>query len=344
MTGYARHEWIDTFCGHLHDILCGEAAARLLETSGGATGTVVVLPTWAWVVPAIDIGRKALRQDGRAMLMPVRLTWDGGPVRILRPGAVTVADWSMVGMGHSACGRMDLNETLVRARAVLTEDTAPVTEPSPSSVRLARGRDVSHALQSLVGASKRARWEATMVLESYVERAVAGAVRVVSADILHGLAHAQAAPDVLDETGLAQVRDQMLLGTSEREGAVALLLKRCLAPVAFVRVDPLKYVTTDLRRAAELYVRQAVGDPPIGRKVRRVWRELPQATLEQLIATYNERHPSDDLSVKRAMRALTAGRDAMAGTHDLERLGTALSEAGNDTAALALANLEGQDA
>ncbi|WP_156250840.1 hypothetical protein [Pseudactinotalea terrae] len=344
MTGYVRHEWIDTFCGRLHDILIGEAAARVLEARTGATGTVLVLPTWAWVVPAIDIGRKALRRDGRAMLMPVRLTWDGGPVRILRPGTVTVADWSMIGMGHSACGRMDLDETLVRARAVQAQDAAPVEEPSLSSVRLAPGRDVTHALHALIEAGKHARWEATMALEAYVERAVTGAVRVVSADILHGLPHAQAAPDVLDETGLEQVRDRMLLGTSEREGAVALLLRRCLAPVAFVRVDPLKYITTDLRRAAELYVRQAVGDPPIGRKVRRVWRELPEATLEQLIATYNERHPADDLSVKRALRALTAGRDAMAGAHDLERLGTTLGDPNNDTEALALAHLESQDA
>lgn len=340
MSRYARHEWIDTFCTRLHHTLVGQAAARLLEGNTPTNGTVVVLPSWAWLVPAIDIGRKAHRQDGRRMLMPVRLLWDGGPVQVLQPGQRTVADWSMFGMGHSACGRMDLDETLLRTRAVLGDDGEPDDEPSLSAVQIARGRTVGHALSRLVDAGKTARWDAVMSLESYVEQAVTGAVRIVSADILSGLAHAQAAPDVLDETGQEQVRNQMLLGTEDRAGAVSRLIERCMAPVAFVKVDPLKYVTTDLRRAAELYVRQAVGDPPIGRKIRRVWRELPDATLEELISTYNERHPSDDLSVKRAVRALTAGRDVMAGAHDIEHVGLTLADLDADTEAEALERLE----
>lgn len=288
----ARHEWIDTWCDHLQAIMHSPA-----QESPEPGARLVALPAWLWLAPAINIGRKAVRADGRTMLMPVRVTWgaEDDHVIALAPGEHQL-QWSATGLGHSVSGTASLTVTPF---GVAHDSTSPELAP------IDHGPDTSAARQSLTAAARDARWRARMSLERYVERAVDNAVATVSNDIL-GL---RPSNQVLGATSIEQVRDAMLLGTEESAGAVDRIIDRSLAPAAFVRVDPLHYLTTDLQRSAEAYVRRAISDPPIGRKIRRIQRAMPGAGIDAVVAAYRQAHPRDFLSAKRAVRALTAGAD-----------------------------------
>jgi hypothetical protein len=303
MSATARHEWIDTWCTHLQSILQTPASAH---PAPGAR--LIALPTWLWLVPAIDLGRKALRADGRSMLMPVRITWGAGDDHVLSLAAGTHRlHWSAAGMGHTATGTVTVTVT---AAGITHDADRQDLEPADA------GADTVRTRAALAAAAAEARWGARMSLEWYVERAVQGAVHVVARDIL-GI-YPDAA--LLDEHSIEQVRDTMLLGTESSAGAVDRIIDRSLARGAFVNVDPLRYITTDLQRSAEAYVRRAISDPPIGRKIRRVARSMPGSSLAEIVTAYREVHPGDFLSVQRAARALTSGPDlnATATRHLLE--------------------------
>lgn len=71
-------------------------------------------------------------------------------------------------------------------------------------------------------------------------------------------------------------------------------------------MDPIRYLTTQIRRDLGDEVRVAIGDPQVGSRVRRVARGLGTgATLERIVERYNEVHSSDRISTSRAVRALT---------------------------------------
>lgn len=317
----ARHEWIDTWCTRLQTILHTPTADS--PTPGNR---LIALPSWLWLTPAIDLGRKTVRADGRAMLMPVRLTWGTADEHLVSlPAGTHELHWSALGMGHSATGTITLSITDTAVR----HDAAPDLAPQDA------GADTAATRARLTATAAEARWAARMSLESYVERAVEAAVTTVTRDVI-GL---RAGFAVLDTHSIEQVRDTMLLGTDTSTGAVDRIIDRSLASAAFVKVDPLRYLTVDLQRAAEAYVRRAISDPPIGRKIRRVARSMPGASLEQIVGAYRQAHPRDFLSDKRAARALTAGPDinAAAVRNQVE---ASMTDRGVDVADLAVARAD----
>lgn len=295
-------------CSYFEDIIVAQALP--VAPSGHGTFVIVTLPVWAWLPPKINIGRKARRADGRTMLMPVRMTWSTSHVIVLAQGESVECEWSMAGMGHKSEGTTVLTWSGTR----LTLDAMPGGEAEIRSAEVsAIGAEI--ALQRMTVAADEARWKATMRLQPNVERAVMRAVTVVSADVL-GEDYDRTLRKVLDETAREKVRDVMMLGDEGSTGsAVSRLIDRCLAPGAFARVDPLMYLMRDLNRAAESHVRKHIDDPYIGRKIRKVHRSMPDASIEEIVAAYRELHPGDDLSVKRALRAMTSGPDPMSVAH-----------------------------
>lgn len=310
---HTRHEWIDDLCTRLERVIIGQAAEDLLADEIPARAALVRAPVWRWLAPRIDMGRKTLRSDGATMLMPVRMTWQRSPLTLVTE-PVELA-WSMVGLGHSGAGTVHVIPT-TGAAPVPTGDRFPTGGVVDAPVMA--GPELRAELARLADDGHQARWEILMSFEHYVERAVHSAVVSVSYDIAGTGTVDGSEPDwVLDATGKQTVTDRMLLGQGDSPGQVSRLVDRCLAPGAFVKVDPLRYVVTDLHRSAEQEVRRAIGDPRIGRKIRAVRRAMPSATLEELIAAYRERHPNDQLSTRRALAALTAGPDVMAVFTDL---------------------------
>lgn len=302
-----RHEWIDELCARLERILLGRLADDLLQGDLPEAGALVVTPVWRWLPPRIDMGRKTRRGDGATMLMPVRMSWQPSAVAVIT--APTAAAWSMVGLGHSGAGTVNV-EPVPHRVPVVTGDVFPTA--GTLQVQTVPRRALAAQLEDLAADGRQARWDALMSLEHYVNRAVHSAVVSVSWDV-NGTAHDQEPAWVLDETAKQAVADRMLLGTEESPGRVGALLERCLQPNAFVKVDPLRYVVKDLHRSAEAEVRKTIGDPHIGRKIRAVRRTMPSAPMQDVIAAYRAAHPGDHLSTARAARALTAGPDVMAG-------------------------------
>lgn len=300
-----RHEWVDELCSRLERVLIGRAAEELLAAPLPEHAALVVAPVWRWLPPRIDMGRKTRRADGNTMLMPVRMTWQPGPLTLV--AAPTELAWSMIGLGYSGTGQLKVYPAAGAGPLVLADDFP--TDGELAAPLLPR-RALDLRLRELVADGHQARWDALMSLEWYVQRAVRSAVVSVSYDL--------AGPDCLDptwvlgESGEQAVSDRMLLGTADNPGRVHALLERCLRPRAFVRVDPLRYVVTDLHRSAEAEVRKAIGDPHIGRKIRAVRRAMPSAPLQDVIAAYRIRHPGDLLSTARATQALSSGADVMA--------------------------------
>ena len=308
-----RHAWIDELCARLEQVLIGRLAEELLAGELPERAAVVVAPVWRWLVPRIDMGRKTHRTDGAAMLMPVRMTWQPSPLMLVT-APVQVA-WSMVGLGNSGAGTLEL----IPCEGAPTRTGDEFPTDGELGVPTMDARQVRARLNRLAEDGRRARWEALMSLEGYVTRAVRGAVVAVSHDVAGDLQDDRPTW-VLDETGSQGVADRMLLGTGGRPGPVSNLLDRCLKPAAFVRVDPLKYVVTDLHRSADDEVRRTIDDPRIGRKIRAVRRTMPSAPLTEVIAAYRDRHPGDHLSTVRATRALSAGVDVMASVQSLDRV------------------------
>lgn len=295
-------------CSYFEDIILGENIPA--PPTGTGPFAMVTLPVWAWLPPKIDIGRKARRNDGRTMLMPVRVLWSVPHIMVLEPGMEVQCEWTMTGMGYKESG----TTTITWGEHRLTFDSMPggQTEIKSSEVT-SIGAEL--ALQRLAVVADEAKWMATMRLQSNVTRAVTRAVVIVSADVL-GENYDRTLRKVLDPTAQEKVLDVMMFGSEGApDSAVSRLIKRCLAPGTFARVDPLMYITRDLNRAAEGEVRRHIDDPYIGRKIRQVKRDMPGATLPELIAAYRERHPGDALSVKRMSKALTSGPDPMSVAH-----------------------------
>ena len=61
---------------------------------------------------------------------------------------------------------------------------------------------------------------------------------------------------------------------------------------------------TSLRSVAESAIRRRIGDPHVGRKVRRLLREETFAGLAELLACYRERWPGDAIGMRRVAAAV----------------------------------------
>ncbi|WP_062379250.1 hypothetical protein [Demequina pelophila] len=290
-----RHAWLDAFCADLETAIHGRDAAALDEPATDAA--IVTLPVWTFLEPRVDVGRKALDPQGGTYDLPVRIDWDGPTVLALAPGEEVTVGWRLAGLGYT-----DSGTTTVRAGLSERVDDAlgvPASIGASVRARVAAGA----RLAELVEAGKGARWAAHMRLEPYAEKAMRRAVPAVS----RAIAGDDDAQNLFDEQATETLLNRMTLGEGDKPGRLGALLDRCLEARTFVRVDPLAYVSRALRRDAEDMVRQEVGDPRVGGRVREILRDSEAGSMDELLEAYSERFPSDKLGVKRAVAALTAG-------------------------------------
>jgi hypothetical protein len=61
---------LQALCGQIGGIITGQAAAGIDATALPDTGSFVVLPSWVWIVPIIDVGRKGRSSTGELYPMP----------------------------------------------------------------------------------------------------------------------------------------------------------------------------------------------------------------------------------------------------------------------------------
>lgn len=317
-----RHPSLDRVCTWLEAIVHGREADALLQNPDaleGATG-IALLPLWQWGEPLIDVGRKDRGYDGTTLLMPIRNDWPEGSLRLMHGESIT-AGYRIVGLGHTGAGQARIVQ-----RGSSGTPSVPETTPSLSSplfVGSSTNAQLLTALKRLKEAGENAKW--TLIMD-FVEPEVRKLARQAHAAVSYEIAGSpERVRPVLDDQGIEQVIDTMMLGDEDRQGrprpgAVHRMVELCLNPDAFRKVEPLRFMDKHLRREAEAAIRRRLGDPHIGPKIRKVARAHPRADVEQVVELYRKTYPKDCLSAERAYDALSAGPDVMAGVTGLVML------------------------
>src|SRR5699024_10249571 len=118
------------------------------------------------------------------------------------------------------------------------------------------------------------------------------------------LDESEVAPALLDDQQLEVVVTDVVYGRSGADSRILRSLQRCLDPATTRTVDPIRYLTTQVRRDLSDQVRVAIGDPQVGSRVRRIAPPLrSHAALAETIDSSNEvRAPGGGPST-RAVRA-----------------------------------------
>lgn len=300
-----RHISLHELTLRLHHCIVGNRAAELLENRGDLPrrGGLLLPPSWTWKFPRIDVGHKGFDTSGKRVLLPIRVTWDKGPIGVLVRDEVTETNFQYSGMGLSAFGVSSVGYITLGVDA---EDTNEVPEHMDVHVQY-KGALVAE-LEQLVETGKQAHWEILNQLVPFVETAVETAHRYVSAEVsVNG-------QPVLDKTARDHIVTTLMYGDENSDGGSMILnlVERCQQPSTFLRVDPWMFMRRAIASAAESAIRRAIQDPHIGRKIRRVSEEIGSTDVDTVLAEYNKRFPKDRLARRRAENALSAGSDVMA--------------------------------
>lgn len=308
LSAEARH--LDLLCARLHAMVVGRDAQALLE--GGpalwpAQGHLLVLPTWVWAEPRVSLGSKAKHLPHA----PLRVCWTGeSSVCVLPAHAVACIGWSARGLGRDLRDHHDYH-------------------PGDGTTTTLSREEIAAALTDLAAAGDRARWDLISWIEPRLEQALRSAHASVSVELGGG----REDHHHFDQTALEAIRDRMLLGetTTGRpaRGQVAQLLERCLKADTFRRVEPMRYIKEALRRDANAQIRRALGDPHIGRVIRKVARgmgiessadfnRLDETSLADLVTACRAACPSDPPDLARITAALTVAPDVSARSLSLD--------------------------
>lgn len=307
-----RHGWMDSWCGYLSRVLAGDAASALLAAELPLRAGVVVLPSWVWESPQIDVGRKDHAQGGGRLRLPIRVQWDSGPVQVVPLGDTVKTFWQAEGLGIAQAG-----QTSISCTPGSKESPQHVLGVPPDSVIVedVPRSDLVAKLAAMVQDGAVARWEAVGLLETYVSSAVSKAHAYISKDV--GGADA---PPLLDQIALDEVCDQMVVGSIERGEDRSPLLRivdNSLRPEAYLRVDPARAAQLALRRDAQQLVRRKVGDPKAGSKIRALARAMGftmpyrDVQVQAILAEYRLRHPAEKMGIDRVRAALSVAPTMM---------------------------------
>ncbi|WP_157773478.1 hypothetical protein [Brachybacterium vulturis] len=257
---------------------------------------VHALPPTMWITPNRSVGGAKSAADG---VLPAAITWTHGTIHLagtddenttgwqVRAAGVKQSGFIHLAPGEATCGRPDRRMWPVHHSPVLTS------------------REAGQALDELQEDGELARWQMLASLEDFAHRQVGSVATSIFREVAD-LADTEVAPDLLDAQQLEVVVTDVVYGRSGADSRILRSLDRCLDPATTRTVDPIRYLTTQIRRDLADQVRVAIGDPQVGSRVRRIARALGTgATLEDIIDRYNQVHSSDRISTTRAIRALT---------------------------------------
>lgn len=298
-----RHSTLDDLCLNLAKVQYSKALEDTRATDGG----LVFLPTWVWLPPARDVGRKA--REGNTL--PAGISWNVGPVLCLDQEATITIEWRMVGLGYDQSGHTTLScGTHLEVQFDQDTDVIPshVTVPYQGAHRNARA--VAEACRE----GHSAQWEFLTYCERWAHRAIAKATHTVEFGLLDvdPIEHDNTTPtlSIIDDTEVDRLTSKLVYGEGDAKDSHMLrLMNRCLKPATFAGVDPLRYVRSSIARDARNLVQQRLGDPRIGSRVRDFYRANDGLSLGELIDEYNAKYPADRLDTKRAVTSLLYSRN-----------------------------------
>lgn len=287
-----RHPWCDEFCGYLARAARGRALAAVAKARpGNRPGSLVLLPVFAWLPPAISAGRKTRNPAGPAFTLPVRLTYDTGEALILRAGQSKTVGVRARGMGHDIEGAVTVSSVPGLAPGAAAVELGG--DGLPSRIEAGVTASVSRAARQAADDASLARWEAAMsFLLPYAEQAADRAISVLRSSAGSGCVPARVRDAVIDKLAYGITR-----GADEpgRGGQPPLLrlVDRCCEPDAFGRADPARIVSLAIRRDARDAAQSVTGDTRLGPKLRGLAGEIgPGVTAHGLADEANQRRLS----------------------------------------------------
>jgi hypothetical protein len=293
-------------CDAIGETIAGRAANALDAKTFPEQGAIATMPSWAWLVPIIDVGKKGKNADGERIAMPSRLVWENGPVVVLTPGVPVELKWHLTCLGHDSRGSVVVLY-MEDIGVQLTADTDIVLPPEWGEFVSLRGAE--RLARGIVTQGQTGRWGLVTSLEHFTNNKLNHANSTVAAELGEFANHAIAA--VLDDIAIDELLSEMLYGQGG-SSVITRMVDRSLLPETFQHVDPMHYFAVGLRARAEEAIRRRIGDPKIGPKIRRVLIRSEATTLDELLTAYNKAHPRDSLAKKRAIAALTAGPEIAA--------------------------------
>lgn len=304
-----RHPYSAKLCDRLERIAWGESAARLLATNPRLTRcAVAVLPVFAWGHTTRDTGRKSVSPTGE-LLFPVKIRWcdEHDLVVVVHPRESVVLSWETVG-GSDINPRGQIEVISTTTSTVASYGTT-VGVPMEIRAPVCSTIECRQTLDGLVSDGRNAKWEILHMFEQNLRWNFERALRSVNAEL--GL---DSMP-VVDRAASETIQNSILLGDDGSSDSLALrLIRRCLDGDAFSRVDPERYVRRALFSGAESAIRRYIGDPHIGRQVRRVSDEIQSSDVDRITDEFTHQNPRARLGPGRAKAALSTARRVRAAT------------------------------
>lgn len=304
----SRHTHNDQVTENIGAVLHGRDAERVMATD--TTGTLYVLPLWAWGPARMSMGRKDLsRDDSTRLEMPTRLVWNVPSVGLVSDLPDGVATYGTRGAGYREIGTVDPSSapTISRLRSI----DAPRSVDWSDGIAMAIAPPESFAartlLSSLAEDGTESYWELMGIIEEHAKHFAEKAVSSLTLSMASG----RDIPPVLGEHERSELVSQFALGRSgDTESPAIRLIERCLAPSAFERVDPQRMMSMSIRRDVKEAARQRLGDPRTGANIRQVAADLgmnrtDEETVEQVVAEFNRRHETSRVGPRRVRDALS---------------------------------------
>ena len=298
--GMAADALLDTFLPEPGTV---NLAAATAEPSTAdplpSVGTIVALPQFAKV-----------QVDGASQVDLVQ--WEGRSVVVVPEGEDARLSWKVE---DSSLPTLTGTLEVAGGWDIISGDTPPTL--SSIQVRAYPYSTPALAKAILRRLSKEGRekaFEATHDLTAFVTEAVSSASMRVFHE-LHDLKQGSQAQHVLDESEREAVVDQILYGSqgdSEDQPGEASVTLRLLRRVAATDMTRLKSVVGVIgvnlwSSAAETHVRRFIGDPHLGRVIRRLAREIGSSDPDAVLDAYREKNPTKAIGIDRITSALSAG-------------------------------------
>lgn len=281
-------------CTLLDRMSWAEAAARQARPRGRVR--LHALPPTMWVVPKDGVGGSKASAHGA---LPATISWKGGTLRVTDTDDEPTTAWEVEAAGtrHAGSIRLETGQPWLGRpdRLMWPCHFAPILS----------SREAGSMLDGLQERGELARWEMLANLEEFAHQKIGGVASSIFREVA-GVDDTHIAPKLLDDQQLDVVVTHVVYGRTGADSRILRGLQRCLEPQTTRKVDPIRYLTTQVRRDLADEVRVAIGDPQVGSRIRRVARALGAgASLEEIVTRYNEVHSSDRISTARAVRALT---------------------------------------
>lgn len=179
---------------------------------------------------------------------------------------------------------------------------------------------------TLIREGSAARFALVNALEHHVSELLEASNRLVAREIEGRLGDESEgwAPTlnhgVADHVALEGLATSLLWGTEAQADSIVLRMVDRAAST-HINNQPLgSWFDINLRARAEEAVRRHIGDPHIGRKIRRLAREQGPDSIDELIEMYRRAHPRESVGRDRVIAALSADKTLDSVSHSLSLL------------------------